>query len=226
MLARIGGWCAEEFKRWLPDPFVFAVLLTIVTAVTAMVWVGASPVEVISGWYDGLWMLLAFGMQMVLILVTGYAIALSAPVAHLIDQLAARITRPGDGLSGGAGGRRSAGPRQLGVGGSDRGSRPRAGATGPRRPLPVSGGLRLPLVQRLGGRSLEFDPPSPQHSRELPDRGRSPFGHHPDVRDPGEPTQPGGVDHLPGGDADRDVVAPTAAGNDRDRRSPHRRHPA
>jgi len=95
MLARIGGWCAEEFKRWLPDPFVFAVLLTIVTALTAMIWVGASPVEVISGWYDGLWMLLAFGMQMVLILVTGYAIALSAPVAHLIDRLAARISRPG-----------------------------------------------------------------------------------------------------------------------------------
>lgn len=95
MLARIGGWCAEEFKRWLPDPFVFAVLLTIVTGLTAIVWVGASPVEVLSGWYDGLWMLLAFGMQMVLILVTGYAIALSAPVAHLIDKLAARITRPG-----------------------------------------------------------------------------------------------------------------------------------
>jgi len=95
MIAKIGSWCAEEFKRWLPDPFVFAVLLTIVTGLTAIVWVGASPVEVLSGWYDGLWMLLAFGMQMVLILVTGYAIALSAPVAHLIDKMAARITRPG-----------------------------------------------------------------------------------------------------------------------------------
>ena len=95
MLARIGSWCAEEFKRWLPDPFVFAVLLTIVTAVAAIAWVGAGPIEVISGWYDGLWMLLACGMQMVLILVTGYAIALSAPVARLIDRLAARITRPG-----------------------------------------------------------------------------------------------------------------------------------
>jgi len=95
MIAKIGSWCAEEFKRWLPDPFVFAVLLTIATALTAIVWVGAGPIEVISGWYDGLWMLLAFGMQMVLILVTGYAIALSAPVARLIDGLAARINRPG-----------------------------------------------------------------------------------------------------------------------------------
>ena len=95
MIARIGSWCAEEFKQWLPDPFVFAILLTIVTALAAVVWVGASPIEVVSGWYDGLWMLLAFGMQIVLILVTGYAIALSAPVADLIDRLAAQITRPG-----------------------------------------------------------------------------------------------------------------------------------
>lgn len=94
MLSKVGAWCAMQFKRWLPDPFVFAVLLTIATAGAAVAWVGAGPAEVISGWYDGFWMLLAFGMQMVLILVTGYAIALSAPVAGLIDRLAARITRP------------------------------------------------------------------------------------------------------------------------------------
>jgi short-chain fatty acids transporter len=94
MLAKIGSACAEEFKRWLPDPFVFAVLLTIITAVTSMAWVGASPVEVLTGWYDGIWMLLEFGMQVVLILVTGYAIALSAPVARAIDRLALNIKHP------------------------------------------------------------------------------------------------------------------------------------
>jgi short-chain fatty acids transporter len=78
----------------LPDPFVFAVLLTIITGVTAMLWVGASPAEVLTGWYEGFWMLLEFGMQMVLILATGYAIALSPPVANLIDKLALKITRP------------------------------------------------------------------------------------------------------------------------------------
>lgn len=86
---------AELFRRWLPDPFVFAVLLTLVTAAVAMIWVGAGPLEVLTGWYEGFWMLLEFGMQMVLVLATGYAIALSAPVAKLIDRLALRITRPG-----------------------------------------------------------------------------------------------------------------------------------
>ena len=60
-----------------------------------MVWVDAAPLEVITGWYDGFWILLEFGMQMVLILATGYAIALSTPVKRLIDRLAAAIASPG-----------------------------------------------------------------------------------------------------------------------------------
>ncbi len=37
MLARLGSWCAEEFKRWLPDPFVFAILLTIVLLAATLI---------------------------------------------------------------------------------------------------------------------------------------------------------------------------------------------
>jgi short-chain fatty acids transporter len=95
VLVRIATLSAELIKRWLPDPFVFAVLLTVITGAAAMLWVGAGPVEVLTGWYDGFWMLLEFGMQMVLILATGYAIALSPPVARLIDRLALRVARPG-----------------------------------------------------------------------------------------------------------------------------------
>ncbi len=94
MLVRLAQHSAEFIRRTLPDPFVFAVLLTIITGVAAVLWVGARPLEVLSGWYDGFWMLLEFGMQIILILVTGYAIALSAPAARLIDRLALKITRP------------------------------------------------------------------------------------------------------------------------------------
>jgi short-chain fatty acids transporter len=95
VLVRIAQLSAAAIRRWLPDPFVFAVLLTVITGATAMLWVGAGPVEVLTGWYDGFWMLLEFGMQMVLILVTGYAIALSAPVTRIIDRLALTVARPG-----------------------------------------------------------------------------------------------------------------------------------
>jgi short-chain fatty acids transporter len=95
MLARIGETCTESFKRWFPDPFVFAIVLTIATALAAMIGIGSTPVDVVSAWYDGFWMLLEFGMQMVLILATGYAIALSEPVSRAIDKLARKLTRPG-----------------------------------------------------------------------------------------------------------------------------------
>ena len=94
-LKRIGSLCAEGVRRWLPDPFVFALLLTLAMGAMAMFWVDATLFGVITGWYDGFWMLLEFGMQMVLILATGYAIALSAPVMRLIDRLAGIITSPG-----------------------------------------------------------------------------------------------------------------------------------
>jgi len=94
VLVEIGNRCAAGFKRWIPDPFVFAMLLTLLTAAMAMVWVGSSPAEILTGWYEGFWMLLEFGMQMVLIIATGYAIALSPLVARLIDRLALKITRP------------------------------------------------------------------------------------------------------------------------------------
>ncbi|MCU0303035.1 MAG: TIGR00366 family protein [Thermoanaerobaculales bacterium] len=95
MPAGIGVRAVEWVRRWLPDPFVFALLLTLATAATAAVWVGATPLEIAEGWYDGFWMLLSFGMQMVLILVTGYAIALAAPVTRLVDRLAGALTSPG-----------------------------------------------------------------------------------------------------------------------------------
>lgn len=94
LLTRLAERSAEIFRRWLPDPFVFAVLLTILTALTAMVWVGAGPAEILTGWYEGFWTLLEFGMQMVLIVATGYAIALSPAARHAIDRLAARVKGP------------------------------------------------------------------------------------------------------------------------------------
>jgi short-chain fatty acids transporter len=93
--ARIGIRTVGWVRRWLPDPFVFALLLTVATGAAAALWVGATPREIVDGWYDGFWMLLEFGMQMVLILVTGYAIALAPPMTRLVDRLAGALTSPG-----------------------------------------------------------------------------------------------------------------------------------
>tara|TARA_R110002167_G_scaffold36675_13_gene115779 strand:+ start:4187 stop:5584 length:1398 start_codon:yes stop_codon:yes gene_type:complete len=95
MLTALGEKFTDLFKRYMPDAFVFALVLTIVTALIAFFWIGASPMNIIQAWYDGFWTLLAFGMQMVLLIVTGYSIALSPVVEKGIDKLTCYIKSPG-----------------------------------------------------------------------------------------------------------------------------------
>ena len=83
----LSDFLAERMKFWIPDPFVFAIVLTVITAAGALL-VGSSGQAVIDGWYKGFWILMEFAMQMVLMLVTGYSIALSDAVRKMIDRLA------------------------------------------------------------------------------------------------------------------------------------------
>jgi short-chain fatty acids transporter len=94
MLANFGRFFADSFRRWLPDSFLFAILLTFIAAILAMLVKGSAPFEVVTSWYKGFWSLLTFAMQMVLILVTGFAIAISPPASRFIDWLASRIRNP------------------------------------------------------------------------------------------------------------------------------------
>ena len=94
MLGQIGNFFAERFRRWLPDSFIFALILTLIAAVWALFAMDVGPVKIAQAWYKGFWSLLAFAMQMVLILVTGYAIAISPIATRFIDWLAARINKP------------------------------------------------------------------------------------------------------------------------------------
>ena len=62
-------FCVRLVQRWLPEPFIFAILLTFVAAVVAMPVCHQSPLEVVEHWGDGVWNLLEFAMQMALVLV-------------------------------------------------------------------------------------------------------------------------------------------------------------
>ena len=67
---KLGELIADRAQRWMPSPFLFAIILTYVAASAAWISEGASITEITSSWYDGFWSLLQFAMQMVLILVT------------------------------------------------------------------------------------------------------------------------------------------------------------
>ena len=94
MITRIGEKLTYLFLKYMPNAFVFAIVLTLLTASIAFVWSDASPLKIITSWYDGFFDLLTFGMQIVLIIITGFSIALSPVVNKGIDNLTRHIKTP------------------------------------------------------------------------------------------------------------------------------------
>lgn len=81
-------FCVRMVQRWLPEPFIFAILLTFVAAVVAMPVCHQSVVEVVEHWGGGVWNLLAFAMQMALVLVCGSTLAAAPVVSRAVGALA------------------------------------------------------------------------------------------------------------------------------------------
>ena len=82
-------FCVKLVQRWLPEPFIFAIILTLVAACLAMPICHQTPIEVVEHWGGGVWNLLAFAMQMALVLVCGSALAAAPAVKRGISALAA-----------------------------------------------------------------------------------------------------------------------------------------
>jgi len=94
MISKLGQKFTDLFQRNMPDAFVFALTLTLITGIASIIWVDASPLKVLESWYAGFWTLLEFGMQMVLLIVTGYCIALSPIIGNIIDKSTKYIKTP------------------------------------------------------------------------------------------------------------------------------------
>ena len=90
MFKKIVNGCVRVVNRWLPDPFLFAVILTIVVFIAAMFATGLGPIDMIGAWgaTSGFWSLLSFSMQMALVLVLGSAMASAKPCKKALRALA------------------------------------------------------------------------------------------------------------------------------------------
>ncbi|MBV1758621.1 MAG: TIGR00366 family protein, partial [Dethiosulfatibacter sp.] len=85
MFKKFTNACVTIVNKYLPDPFLFAVILTFIVVLLGLALTGQGPMDMVKHWGNGFWALLAFSMQMVLILVTGSAMA-QAPVFKKILQ--------------------------------------------------------------------------------------------------------------------------------------------
>lgn len=98
MIQRISRFFTQVVHRVLPDPLIFAILLTVVTFALALGLTPKPPADLVMLWGSGFWNLLAFSMQMAMILVTGHALASSAPVKRMLVALATAARTPGQGV--------------------------------------------------------------------------------------------------------------------------------
>lgn len=85
-------------ERYLPDAFVLVLMLTLVVFAAGMLVEGQSPIAMMTYWGEGFWNLLAFSMQMVLILVTGFVVASTPPFRKLLRALARLPRTPGQAI--------------------------------------------------------------------------------------------------------------------------------
>ncbi|HEX9101503.1 MAG TPA: TIGR00366 family protein [Polyangia bacterium] len=86
-LSRIALSLTRVAERWLPDAFVFALAATVAVFVAGL-GIGVPAGELVAAWGAGFPDLLAFAMQMALVIVTGYVVATARPVRRAIDALA------------------------------------------------------------------------------------------------------------------------------------------
>jgi short-chain fatty acids transporter len=95
VFARAGAAAERFVRRWMPDPFVLVLLLTLVALALGYLKVaglaidGAQASSLVAVWTGGFGNaeILKFGLQIILIVVTGEAIAASPPARRLLARL-------------------------------------------------------------------------------------------------------------------------------------------
>ncbi len=86
-LAALGLRLSDWFERWFPDAFALA-LTAVAIVFAASVAMGSSVTQTAQWFGAGFWDLVAFTMQMSMIIVTGYAVATAPPVYAVVRKIA------------------------------------------------------------------------------------------------------------------------------------------
>ncbi len=91
---KVAGFFTELMRRYLPDPFVFAIGLTLLTMGMAVVVQGQAAPAVIASWGKGFWNLLSFTTQMAVILAMGYVLATAPLTDRLLNRIVGAVSTP------------------------------------------------------------------------------------------------------------------------------------
>ena len=92
---RAGSRVTDLCERWFPDAFVFALAAIVVVFIGGLV-IGVAPSKLATEFGSGFWSLVNFTMQMALVIIGGFVVASSPPVARLTARMAS-IPKTGRG---------------------------------------------------------------------------------------------------------------------------------
>ena len=98
MIKASAEFFSRIMQRWLPDTFVIAIILTAVVFLAGMFSQGQGIGAMADHWGNGVWKLLGFSMQMVLILVLGTVLAMSRPIKAALRAIAQIASTPAQGI--------------------------------------------------------------------------------------------------------------------------------
>ncbi|MFV0517191.1 MAG: TIGR00366 family protein [Aminipila sp.] len=98
MFKKLSNGCVALVNRFLPDPFIFCIILTAVVFVAAIPLTGQGPMDMINAWGNGVWGLLAFSMQMALVLILGSAFANAPAIKKIVSKIASLAKNPIQGI--------------------------------------------------------------------------------------------------------------------------------
>ena len=98
MIRSLSNLFTRIMQRWMPDAFIFAILLTFIVLLAGILGETQRPSEMVRFWGDGVWNLLVFSMQVTVTLVTGSVLAQTAPVKKLLRSLACLAKTPGQAI--------------------------------------------------------------------------------------------------------------------------------
>jgi len=99
-LGRMASVFTFLFEKALPDPYVFAVILTFVALVLALQVAPSGSIQIIAAsWYGGFSSIFSFAFQMVMMLTTGYALAKAPLIERGLRKLAAIPQQPESAVS-------------------------------------------------------------------------------------------------------------------------------
>jgi len=87
-IRRVNEFFVNLVKRYLPDPYLLAIILTMLTFVMALILTDRPITSLLGDWYGGIFDLFVFILQALLVAVTGFALAQAPVVSSLLDRVA------------------------------------------------------------------------------------------------------------------------------------------